>query len=63
MRTISDTLQQFLEETGRGNPGSTASPSAVIRVFERYLNGWAHDDLNRFERQRFEQEYAENRRF
>ena len=63
MRTIGDTLQQFLEETGPGNPGSTASPSAVIRVFEGYLNGWAHEDLNPFERQRFEKEYSENKRF
>lgn len=63
MRTIRETLQQFLEEAGPGNPGSTASPSAVIRVFESYLDGWAHEDLNPFERQRFEQEYGEDKRF
>ncbi len=63
MTTIGDALQQFLEETGRGRPGSTASPWAVIRVLESYLNGWAHEDLNPFERQRFEQEYTENRCF
>ena len=63
MQTIGETLQQFLEESGQGNTGSTASPSAVIRVFESYLNGWAHEDLNPFERQRFEKEYSETRRF
>ena len=63
MKTIRDTLQEFLEEAGPGKPGSTASPSAVIRLFESYLDGWAHEDLNPFERQRFEQEYSENRRF
>jgi len=63
VQTIGETLQQFLEETGRGNSGSTASPTAVIRVFQSYLNGWAHEDLNPFERQRFECEYAANRRF
>jgi len=63
MRTIRETLRQFLEETGPGNPGSTALPAAVIRVFEGYLDGWAHEDLNPFERQRFEQEYSESRRF
>jgi len=63
MKTIGETLQQFLEETGRGNSGSGASPSAVIRVFESYLNGWAHEDLNPFERQRFEKEYGEDKRF
>jgi hypothetical protein len=61
--TIRETLRRFLAETGPGNRGSTASPSAVIRVFESYLDGWAHEDLSRFERQRFEQEYAESRRF
>lgn len=63
MQTIGETLQQFLEESGQGNTGSTASPSAVIRVFESYLDGWAHEDLNPFERQRFEQEYGKDKRF
>jgi hypothetical protein len=63
MQTIREILLRFLSETGPGNHGSTASPSAVIRVFESYLDGWAHEDLNPFERQRFEQEYSEDRRF
>lgn len=63
MRSIRDTLRQFLKETGPGNPGSKVSASVVIRVFESYLNGWAHEDLNPFERQRFEEEWADNRRF
>jgi hypothetical protein len=63
VRTIRETLRRFLAETGPGNRASTASPSAVIRVFESYLDGWAHEDLNPFERQRFEREYAESKRF
>lgn len=63
MRTIRETLQQFLDETKPGNPGFTASPSAVVRVFESYIDGWAHEDLNPSERQRFEQEYSDSRRF
>ena len=63
MQTIREALRQFLKETGPGNPGSTASPSAVIRVFESYLDGWAHEDLNPFERQRFERDYSDGRRF
>ncbi len=63
MHTLAEALHRFLDETGRGNPRSSASPTAVIRLFQEYLNGWAHEDLNPCERQRFEREYAENRRF
>jgi hypothetical protein len=63
VETITEALQRFVAEIGAGNPGSAASPAAVIRVFEHYLNGWAHEDLKPCERQRFEQEYAANRRF
>jgi hypothetical protein len=63
VRTITESLQEFLTETGAGNPRSTASPAAVIRLLQEYLNGWAHEDLKPCERQRFEQEYAEDRRF
>ena len=63
MDTIAVALAQFLAETGAGNPRSTGSPTAVIELFQEYLNGWAHEDLTLCERQRFEQEYSENRRF
>lgn len=63
MDTIAVALTQFLAETGAGNPRSTGSPTAVIELFQEYLNGWAHEDLTPCERQRFEQECAENRRF
>ncbi|HNQ22812.1 MAG TPA: hypothetical protein PKK06_06945 [Phycisphaerae bacterium] len=63
MNTTTAALKQFLADTGAGNPGSTASPTAVVRLFAEYLSGWAHEDLNPFERQRFEQEYEEGRRF
>lgn len=63
METITAALMQFLAETGAGNPRSTGSPAAVIDVFQEYLNGWAHEDLTPCERQRFEQEYSETRRF
>lgn len=63
METITAALTQFLAEAGAGNSRSTGSPAAVIDVFQEYLNGWAHEDLTPCERQRFEQECAENRRF
>jgi len=63
VETITAALAQFLSETGAGNPRSTGSPAAVIDVFQEYLNGWAHEDLTPCERQRFEQESAESRRF
>jgi hypothetical protein len=63
VETITVALAQFLNESGAGNPRSTGSPAAVIELFQEYLNGWAHEDLTPCERQRFEREYAENRRF
>lgn len=63
MQTISKILQQFLDEVGRGNPRSAASPVAVIELFEEYLNGWAHEDLTVCERRRFDEEYSDNKRF
>lgn len=63
MDTITESLAQFLVETGVGNPRSSASPAAVIKLFQEYLNGWAHEDLTPCERQRFDQEYTENCRF
>jgi len=49
MRTIAQSLEDFLDETGRGKAGSTASPAAVIDTFQGYLNGWAHEDLSPLE--------------
>lgn len=63
MESIATALTRFLAETGAGNPRSTGSPAAVIDVFQEYLNGWAHEDLAPCERQRFEQESEEGRRF
>lgn len=63
MTTIAEALQSFLDETGRSNPGSMASPASIIDLFSRYLNDYAYEDLNEFEQPRFEEEYDQGRRF
>lgn len=63
MPTITEALAQFLDETGAGNPRSTASPTAIIELFQDYLNAGAADDLDVEDRQRFNVEYRHDRRF
>ncbi len=63
MTTIRSTLSQFLAETGEGNPGSMSSPAMVIDSFGKYLDDYGHEDLNEFERARFDKEWAEDNRF
>jgi len=51
--TIADTLDQFLTETGPGNPRSSASPAAIIDLFQSYLDSYGYEDLTAFDRARF----------
>ncbi len=63
MTTIRDALSQFLSETGEGNRRSMSSPFMVIDLFGKYLDEYGHEDLNEFERQRFDKEWGEDNRF
>ncbi len=56
MTTIRDALSQFLAETGEGNRRSMSSPFMVVDLFGKYLDEYGHEDLNEFERQRFDTE-------
>ena len=51
MTTIRETLNQFLAETGEGNPGSMSSPHAVIMAFANCLDHDGHEALNEFRSQ------------
>lgn len=63
MPTITETLAQFLAETGAGNPRSTSSPAAIIDLFQEYLNAGAAEDLDFEDTRRFNAEYRPDRRF
>lgn len=63
MTTIRSTLRRFLAETGAGNRSSMSSPAKVIDLFGTYLDEYAHEDLNEFERTRFDKEWSEDQRF
>lgn len=63
MTTIRNALRQFLAETGEGNPRSMSSPAMIIDLFGMYLDDYGHEDLNEFERARFDQEWSEDNRF
>lgn len=63
MPTIRDTLKQFLAETGEGNRRSMSSPVMIIDLFGMYLDDYGHEDLNEFERARFDKEWSEDKRF
>ena len=63
MTTIRDALSGFLSETGEGNRRSMSSPFMVIDLFGKYLDDYGHEDLNEFERQRFDKEWSEDNRF
>ncbi len=63
MTTIRDALSGFLSETGEGNRRSMSSPFMVIDLFGKYLDEYGHEDLNEFERQRFDSEWREDNRF
>ena len=56
MTSISDALSQFLAEIGEGNRRSMSSPFKVIELFGKYLDEYGYEDLNEFERQRFDKE-------
>lgn len=62
MTTIRDALEKFLAETGEGNPRSMSSPAMIIDLFGKYLDGYGHEDLNQFERARFDKEWSEDNR-
>ncbi len=63
MVTIRDTLRRFLAETGEGNRRSMSSPLTIIDLFSTYLDDYGHEDLNEFERARFDKEWSEDNRF
>ena len=63
MISIRDALSEFLSKTGEGNRRSMSSPFMVIELFEQYLDESAHEDLNEFERLRFDKEWSEDNRF
>ena len=63
MTTIRDALKKFLSETGEGNRRSMSSPFMIIDLFGKYLDGYGHEDLNEFERARFDKEWGEDNRF
>ncbi len=63
MITIRDALSEFLSETGEGNRRSMSSPFMVIDLFRKSLDEYGHEDLNEFERQRFDKEWGEDNRF
>ncbi len=62
MITIRNALRQFLAETGEGNPRSMSSPAMIIDLFGKYLDDYGHEDLNQFERARFDKEWREDNR-
>ena len=62
MITIRDALRQFLAETSEGNPRSMSSPAMIIDLFGKYLDDYGHEDLNQFERARFDKEWSEDNR-
>ena len=63
MTTIRDALSQFLDDTDEGNRRSMSSPFMVIDLFRNSLDEYGHEDLNEFERQRFDEEWSEDNRF
>jgi len=63
MITIRDTLRQFLVATGEGNRRSMSSPFTIIDLFSTYLDDYGHEDLNEFERARFNEEWSDDNRF
>ncbi len=63
MTTIRDALSQFLAEAGEGNRRSMSSPFMVIDLFGKYLDEYGYENLNEFERQRFDSEWGEGNRF
>ena len=63
MTAIRDTLKEFLAATGEGNRRSTSSPFTIIDLFGMYLDDYGHEDLNEFERARFDKEWSEDKRF
>ena len=63
MPTIRDALKKFLGETGEGNRRSMLSPFRIIDLFGKYLDDYGHEDLNDFERARFDREWSEDNRF
>ena len=63
MTSIRDAFGQFLDEAGEGNRRSMSSPFMVIDLFGTYLDEYGHEDLNDFERLRFDKEWGEDNRF
>ena len=63
MTTIRDTLKKFLVEMGEGNRGSMSSPASIIELLGGYLDGYGHEDLNEFERARFDKEWSDDNRY
>ena len=63
MITIREALSQFLAETGEGNRRSMSSPFMIVDLFGKYLDDYGHEDLNEFERARFDKEWREDNRF
>jgi hypothetical protein len=63
LTSIRDALSRFLADTGEGNRRSMSSPFMVIDLFGKYLDEYGHEDLNEFERARFDSEWAKDNRF
>lgn len=63
MDTITLALKRFVADLGGGSAGITVPRESLVDVFLVYLNDYAHEHLNEFERARFDREWDEDNRF